>query len=148
MSDGLFDPPCPVCGGTGLNPRMDGDVPCYRCLPVLPYNKGTSSGHSGTDTSRERANRRDRGGKTSENQAFVLRVLRDWAGFGITVAELRDAPEFGGHHGTASGVLSNLHQKGIICRLMEKRDGCRVYVLPEFVNGRDWEPYQKRRVAS
>jgi len=40
------------------------------------------------------------------------------------------------HHGQASGMLSNLHRRGKIARLTTRRDRCKVYVHPDFVNGR------------
>jgi hypothetical protein len=42
----------------------------------------------------------------------------------------------GGHHGSASGMLSKLHAEGDAARLTEKRDKCAVYVAPEFVGDR------------
>ena len=81
----------------------------------LPY-AGTS-GWSGSDTSRTRAVTADASGQT-------------WA-------ELGD--KLGAHHGTASGVLSVLHKAGRIDRLTERRDRCKVYVLPEFTAGREIE---------
>jgi hypothetical protein len=47
------------------------------------------------------------------------------------------------HHGSASGTLSNLHRVGRIVRLRQVRQRCKVYVLPEFVNERETEPYGK-----
>lgn len=52
----------------------------------------------------------------------------------------------GWHHGTASGVLSNLHAGGRIHRLSVQRDGRKVYVLPEFVGGRRTENYGRRDI--
>jgi len=48
------------------------------------------------------------------------------------------------HHGSASGLLSNLHREGRIVRLQEKRDGCLIYVLSQFVAGRRISPYKPR----
>lgn len=46
-----------------------------------------------------------------------------------------------------SGALSRLHNKDMkIIRLKEKRRGFNIYVLPEYVNGRDYyEPRAPRR---
>lgn len=43
----------------------------------------------------------------------------------------------GGHHGSASAMLTKLHQRGEIARLTEKRQGSGVYVLPENLDGRE-----------
>ncbi len=101
--------------------------------PALPY-AGTS-GWSGSDTSRERAQRDDDDGTTSARQGQVIFALANEGVFGMTVKELR--AEFGWHHGQASGVLSVLHKVGSIDRLVERRDRCAVYVLPQFRCGRD-----------
>lgn len=39
-------------------------------------------------------------------------------------------------HGKVSGALSMLHKEGVLALLQEKRDGFRIYVLSDFVNGR------------
>jgi DNA-binding MarR family transcriptional regulator len=59
---------------------------------------------------------------------------------GLTWRELSDRT--GWHHGTASGALSVLHKEGLIARLEERRDRCQIYVLPEFVLGREVTNYQ------
>lgn len=100
--------------------------------PELPYN-GTS-GHSGTDTSRERALNADRSGKTALRQAQALNLLAQRKLFGMTWKELSEIT--GLHHGTASGVLSVLHKAGRIARLKETRKGCKVYVDVACIQGR------------
>lgn len=45
------------------------------------------------------------------------------------------------HHGVSSGHLSILHEDGTLARLSQKRGGQRIYVLPEYVNGRETESY-------
>ena len=100
--------------------------------PELPYN-GTS-GHSGTDTSRERALNADRSGKTALRQAQALNLLAQRKLLGITWKELSEIT--GLHHGTASGVLSVLHKAGRIARLRETRKGCKVYVDVACIQGR------------
>lgn len=100
---------------------------------ALPYN-GTS-GWSGTDTSAERAFLRDSGEATKTTQRETIRFLQEQKQFGVTWKELAD--EFGWHHGTASGVLSVLHKDEQIARLLSKRDKCRVYVHPDYVDGRE-----------
>lgn len=44
-----------------------------------------------------------------------------------------------------TGRRSELHRRGAVERLAEKRDGQHVYVLPEFVEGRDVRPYVPHR---
>jgi DNA-binding MarR family transcriptional regulator len=100
--------------------------------PELPYN-GTS-GHSGTDTSRERALHADRSGKTALRQAQALNLLAQRKLLGMTWKELSEIT--GLHHGTASGVLSVLHKAGRIARLKETRKGCKVYVDVACIQGR------------
>ena len=102
-------------------------------FPVLPY-AGTS-GWSGTDTSKARAITSDTSGDTADRQAAVIRLLYWYAGQGLTWRELADC--MGWHHGQASGVLSVLHKEGKIARLLETRARCRVYVLEEYVSGRE-----------
>lgn len=102
-------------------------------LPILPYN-GTS-GHSGTNTSRERAERDDKSGKTKWRQKNALSVLFWSKTNGVTWKDLAEINNL--HHGQASGVLSVLHQVNLIVRLKETRDKCAIYVLPAFVNGRE-----------
>lgn len=104
-------------------------------IPALPY--AWSSGHSGTDTSRARADLADTSGTTTVRQALVLRLAYSTEDRGITVKELREYT--GWHHGTASGLLSNLHLKGHLARLSDTRDRCKVYVLPDQVQSREAE---------
>lgn len=104
-------------------------------MTVLPYNG--SSGWSGSATSRERARGRDSSGLTGRNQQMALWLIGDAGVMGLTWRELGLVT--GWHHGTASGVLSNLHAGGRVARLRLSRDRCRVYVLPGFVSGREVE---------
>lgn len=104
---------------------------------VRPY--AGSSGWSGSSTSKARADEADTSGATSARQGLVLGMLRDSGIWGLTVKELREST--GWHHGTASGALSVLHLAGHIFRLSESRDRCKVYVLGEFVVGRDVEAH-------
>ena len=100
--------------------------------PQLPYNE--TSGHSGTDTSRERALHADRSGKTALRQAQALNLLSQREMAGLTWKEFSEIT--GLHHGTASGVLSVLHKTGRIARLKETRNGCKVYVDVFCIQGR------------
>ena len=106
-------------------------------LPVLPY--GRTSGWSGSDTSRERATQADRNGVTSERQKACLDLVYQAGIEGITWRELSD--QTGWHHGTASGALSVLHKGRLIARLTERRDRSRIYVMPEFILGREISDY-------
>jgi hypothetical protein len=111
--------------------------------PVLPYGTtNPSSGYSGTDTSAERARRDDSTGVTGARQSKTFMALNRYGEAGLTWKEL--AYLEGWHHGQASGALSNLHKAGSIARLSERRDRCKVYVLPEYVNGREIEPCAAR----
>ena len=98
----------------------------------FPY-AGTS-GHSGTQTSKERALDADRSGQTARRQAEALKLLDKQKSFGITWKELSEVT--GLHHGTTSGVLSVLHKTGRIARLKERRNRCKVYVSLDSIQGR------------
>lgn len=103
---------------------------------ALPY-AGTE-GYAGSETSLQAARDEVVRGTASKRQRYIL-ILAGRAGErGITVAELRDASL---HHGRVSGALSVLHKVGKLSRLTEVRGRCKVYVLPEFVNGRPTEPH-------
>ena len=112
-------------------------------LPLLPYN-GTS-GWSGTDTSKSRAETADKTGETGERQREALRILGVQTSWGLTWKELTNLT--GWHHGTSSGVLSVLHKEGRISRLLEKRDACRVYVLNEYVFERETDSQGRKPKA-
>lgn len=108
-----------------------------------PYN-GTS-GWSGTDTSRDRAIESDTSGDTASRQRQTIGHLYLMGEEGMTWKELADIT--GWHHGQTSGALSVLHKAGKICRLMEKRNKCRVYVLPEYVNGRQTDEQGRKHTC-
>lgn len=111
--------------------------------PVLPY-AGTS-GHSGSETSRERAVKADREGVTAKRQQRALGMMGAMGNYGVTWQELATSLDL--HHGSASGVLSVLHKAGKICRLKETRNQCKIYVLPEFVHGREIERHGGKNVG-
>lgn len=117
---------------------------CDKPLPALPY-AGTS-GWSGTDTSKARAVTSDRDGTTTARQMRTLHLLGDAGVTGLTWKEMSDIT--GEHHGQVSGALSVLHKEERIARLAESRQRCKVYVLPEFVNGRDTEPHGRKPRAA
>jgi hypothetical protein len=109
-------------------------------IPLLPY-AGTS-GWSGSATSQSRAVNADRDGTTSAHQRQALESLSGRGSDGGTWRELAD--EYGWHHGTASGVLSVLHKEGVIARLSTSRSRCKVYVLPDYVDGRETEQHGRK----
>lgn len=111
-------------------------------LPVTPYN-GTG-GWSGTQTSKDRAERMVSRGELSRTQAIVVQQLGARRYDGCTVHEIQILKENGDgymHHGSVSGALSNLHQHRKISRLAEKRNNCHIYVLNAFVNDRQLSPF-------
>lgn len=112
-------------------------------FPHLPY-AGTS-GHSGTDTSEAATRERDANGLTAEAQQTAITMARRARYRGVTVVDLRAT---GLHHGRASGALSVLHQRGLLTRLTDKRDRCKIYVLPEYVGNRAEEPYAPRNART
>lgn len=115
----------PIAAGTVVDPAS------------LPY-AGTS-GWSGTDASRERAESRDSSGQTASVQSGLVLYAFTAGQRGITIKEARD--RFGSeHHGTLSGALTALHKAGRLLRLAEKRDRCSVYVAPQFLLGREVVP--------
>lgn len=111
-------------------------------LPVLPY--GGTSGWSGSDTSKDRAEESDGSGRTAHIQKTALSWLRNKEREGTTWSELSSVT--GWHHGTTSGVLSTLHKAGRICRLTETVGRRKIYVLPEYVHGRPTEPYGRKKI--
>ena len=100
---------------------------------VTPY-AGTS-GWSGSETSKERAVTEDADGTTTDRQQLIILNLMKAKEQGLTWHEVADLNEW--HHGQASSALSILHKVGIIARLKERRNKSAVYVLPDFINGRE-----------
>lgn len=103
-----------------------------------PY-AGTS-GWSGSATSRERAETNDASGVTAYRHRRILRSLARAREHGRTVGEIGRELEVG--HGAASGALTVLHKGGHITRVKERRNRQEVYVLPEYVDGREESPYR------
>lgn len=112
-------------------------------LPVLPYGPTPNSGWSGSDTSRERAEHDDATGVTGRRQRTLLTLLDAAGDRGKTWREAADG--LGWHHGQVSGALSNLHSRGLVERLTERRGRSQVYVLPRYVLGREVTPRPKRK---
>lgn len=109
--------------------------------PELPY-AGTS-GHSGSETSKARANHADSSGQTARRQRQALTLLDSYGSQGLTWKEL--ASLLGLHHGSASGVLSVLHKTGRIARLKQSRNGSKVYVALNWIQGRTTEGQGKQK---
>jgi DNA-binding MarR family transcriptional regulator len=106
----------------------------------VPYN-GTA-GWSGTDTSKQRAIDNVESGRELNNQEFALHLLKRANVGGLTWKEL--ATFTGWHHGTASGVLSVLHQSGAIVRLHSSRNRCKIYVHQNYKDQVKHEVYRKK----
>lgn len=106
------------------------------------YGPENSSGHSGSQTSQDRADREDATGITSkrDNETLVRLYLAAFVGF--TCAEFED--QFQLSHGQASGSLSRLHRAGLISRKTEKRKRQQVYIHNAFVahSEDDLAPYR------
>jgi DNA-binding MarR family transcriptional regulator len=109
-------------------------------VPYRPY-KGTA-GWSGTDTSKARAVDNITSGREQNNQVLALKYLKSRGTDGATWKEI--ASETGWHHGTASGVLSILHQSGAIVRAIKARNRCKIYVHQDYKDQVIHEVYKKR----
>lgn len=108
---------------------------------MKPYPK-MGSGNAVNDTSRERQEGNDSSGVTSHVQSRALRFLEKTKSHGMTAAELEDMMGIG--HGMASSAFSHLHRAGRVTRVKMRRGRHEIYVLPEFVNGREESPYRPR----
>ena len=107
----------------------------------VPYN-GTA-GWSGTDTSKQRALDNIHSGRELNNQQSALVYLKQAGELGLTWKELAIAT--GWHHGTASGVLSVLHQSGAVIRLYSARNRCKIYVHQNYKDAYNtYETYKKK----
>jgi hypothetical protein len=102
---------------------------------TLPYNGKSKVGY--TEAGAEQQEKDDApGGATGARQAATLSWLTARNRDGSTIRELGQAK--GWHHGQASGALSTLAKSGEVVRLRaNKRGGQSVYVLPEFIDGRE-----------
>jgi hypothetical protein len=61
--------------------------------------------------------------------------LTSWEGYAYFDTD-PNSPDFA-HHGWISGALSLMHKDLRIAGLAEKRDGCRIYVGLDFIDGRE-----------
>lgn len=109
---------------------------------MFEYPNGHGSGHSGSDTSRERQAREDASGLTGKRQKATLEAVTAAGRRGVTAAEMETILGVG--HGQASSALSHLHRAGHIRRIKERRFSQEIYVLPEQVDGRTESPYNPR----
>jgi hypothetical protein len=107
----------------------------------IPYN-GTA-GWSGTDTSKARAIDNVKSGREKNHQILALKHLKLAGTSGVTWKELADSQ--GWHHGTASGVLSVLHQSGAIVRAIKARNRCKIYIHQDYKDLVIHEVYKKRK---
>ena len=110
---------------------------------ILPF-KGTS-GWAGSKASQDRQMMLDETGETGKRQSMVLSELQDAGTHGATWRDIALALEL--HHGQASAALSVLHREGLIARLEERRNKCSIYVLPEFVAGRQTADAMKTQAS-
>lgn len=113
-------------------------------IPLLPY-AGTS-GWSGSETSRERAETEDSDGTTTRRQSAVIRFLAEKGALGATWKDVATTLHW--HHGQASGALSVLHKEGKIVRLVDRRNRCAVYVLPQHQMDRKSSPHGRKVSAA
>ena len=81
-------------------------------------------------------------GVTNVTQQLVLKEALDAGSAGITVAEVR--AKHGYHHGRVSSAMTKQHIAGRLVALLERRGHSGVYVLPEFLNGRETRPYRRQ----
>ncbi len=105
---------------------------------------GTRGWADGNDASREAAFADLTKGVTNKTQRLVLILAQQAGRRGVTVGEVREA-KGALHHGRMSSALTKQHIAGKLVALRERRGNQGVYVLPEFVDGRDVRPYRPQR---
>lgn len=104
-----------------------------------PATYGGDAPHVDVPTSIDAAN--EAFSKLVKRQRLVLILVAQRREEGMTVKEFRDKEKF--HHGTASSLFTTLHMRGLLVALQEARNGATVYVLPEYVNGRETRSYRR-----
>ncbi len=77
---------------------------------------------------------------TKKRDAEALSWIMRSKSKGITVKELDTRASWDPNRSLTSAVLSTMHKNGRIVRLAESRDGCGVYVHPDFTKGRPTKP--------
>jgi hypothetical protein len=107
----------------------------------LPY--GGTSGWSGSSTSYERAISNDESGVTSKNQMLFMSDLLFCGEQGMTSKEWGLIHNL--EHQTYSSIPSVLHEGGFVERLSNRRGRHEIYVLPEYVNGRETKPHRSKK---
>ena len=82
------------------------------------------------------------------NKNDALAYLRSAGPVGLDRNELAERTRPGQVNAVQStgAALTTLHAEGRIARLADRVDGRYVYVLPEFVNGRETEEYRRKNV--
>lgn len=109
---------------------------------ALPY-RGTT-GASGSETSRTRAEREAADGTAAQRQRRIVDLLEESGSLGMTWKEIAD--KTGQHHGQVSGALSSMHKEGVVAALkLDRRNGCGVYVMPNHVVGRITRPFNENK---
>ncbi len=106
--------------------------------PALTYD-GTE-GSNPAPASEERARRRAEDGSAAASQVAILADLGAHGMFGSTCHEAER--RLGMSHETYTGARTNLHRRGDIVRLLERRERRHVYVMPEYVMSRDVVPFR------
>jgi len=77
--------------------------------------------------SRDRAEFENRSGAWSKNRMKIVDLVKSSRARGMTWRDVaRFCPDL--HHGQISGILSKLHQEGIIFSIRYKREGCHPYI--------------------
>lgn len=73
-------------------------------------------------------------GATSDLKRAIWNTVDRKGSAGMTVKEFTHLS--GEHHGQVSGAFSTMHQRGDLARLTERRARYEVYVVPQYLNGR------------
>jgi len=100
-------------------------------------------GWSGSSTSRERAEDELDSGLASARLSVALDLVSRAGPYGLTWGELAGLTDW--HHGQATASLSNLHKNGDLARLHDRRGRSKIYVAPEYVQGRLTERHGRSR---
>lgn len=106
--------------------------------PALEYDR--TEGHNAAPASVERAERRAADGTASQVQVLILGDLQRRGFLGSTCHEAE--ARLGISHESYTGARTNLHRRGDVMRLTERRDRRHVYVLPEFRSSREVSPFR------
>lgn len=109
--------------------------------PALEYDR--TEGHNRAPASIERAERRATDGTASQVQVVILADLQSRGYLGTTCHEAE--ARLGISHESYTGARTNLHRRGDVVRLAERRERRHVYVLPEFRSTREAVPFRPNR---